>query len=286
MPDEHKSDQELIAELFENEGVTGDDPPWYARTIRELIDRNEELNKCEAGDAEPLSDDVWRAVYDLRHLMDRPKQKWYPGRATKKKGICVHHTAVSGGFGAHRSELRRYHAMTHEQLEVQARSIKDFKGEPIHSSEFDDVGRALALASRYRGYPSGKYNSGLPYHAISGANSVLYLNLPFDLVTWHGNGANTEYLGYAWDANSNKDDLPAEDLMADLHHLVTLARSEGHPIESLTGHCAWTNKPADPGKEFIECVMVPIAKELDLTIDWTFKSKPRAKSLDEIVRGS
>src|SRR5690606_23436381 len=116
-------------------------------------------------------------------------------------------------------------------------------------------------------------------------NSVLYLNLPFEWVTWHGNGANNDFLGYAWDASSAKEEPAAEDLIGDLRYLVRLARSEGHPIEEITAHCCWTNKPSDPGKAFVRDVMGPAAEELGLRIDWDFRAKVKgAKSLGEIIR--
>jgi hypothetical protein len=286
VPDQSKYDHEPNYELFENEGVPDADPTWYVLAIKELFLRVEELEKSPGAGSAPLSDNVLRAVFDQRDRQDRPKRKWYHGRATKKKGICVHHTAVSGGFGAHRSEIRRFGKFSPESLAREAVKLKDFSGRPLDANEIDDVINALALASRYRGQPAGKYNSGVPYHAISGPNSVLYLNLPFDWVTWHGNGANAEFLGYAWDANSTKDALDAEELVQDFRHLVAVARDEGHPIEWLTGHCAWANKPNDPGRSFIERVMVPVAKELDLKIDWEFKSGSQARSLGEIARGA
>src|SRR5690606_3905433 len=115
----------------------------------------------------------------------------------------------------------------------------------------EDWAKAEALAHRFRGDPPRQYNYGVPYHAISGSNSVLYLNLPFEWVTWHGNGANNDFLGYAWDASSLKQTPRADDLIQDLRHLATLARREAHPIEELTAHCCWTNKPSDPGRAFV-----------------------------------
>jgi hypothetical protein len=74
------------------------------------------------------------------------------------------------------------------------------------------------------------------------------------------------------------------DLAADLYQVVKIARAEGHPVESLTCHCAWANKPSDPGKAFIEQVMVPVSEQLDLEIDWDFKSKPKAKTMGEVCK--
>ena len=65
--------------------------------------------------------------------------------------------------------------------------------------------------------------------------------------------------------------------------LIEIARAEGHPITEFTCHCAWTNKPDDPGAAFIQQVMVPVAGELDIEIDWDFKDRPDARSLSQVV---
>jgi hypothetical protein len=200
-------------------------------------------------------------------------------RRTLKRGICVHHTAVTGGFGADKALVQQYLKRGEPDFDP-SRWLVPPKGK----CSIEDWSRAEALAHRFRGDPPRRYNEGVPYHAISGANSVLYLNLPFEWVTWHGNGANTDFLGYAWDANSAKEKPKADDLIADLRYLVELARSEGHPIEELTSHCAWTNKRIDPGREFISTVIAPAAEELGLRIDWAFKANAKgAISLGEVA---
>jgi hypothetical protein len=288
VPDNDRPESEvnvtaLISGLFDHREDDGE-PPWWQSVIEDLFGEIARLEK-DSGEALPIQDDFLRLQFDQRDLVDRAKVKWYdPGKRTsKKKGVCVHHTAVSGGFGAHKSMVKRYSAMSDAGLEEYKKRFQDFRGNAsldtlLRSEEVN----AIALACRYRGYPSGKYNTGVPYHAVTGPNSVLYLNLPFDWVTWHGNGANSEYLGYGWDGNSKTDEIDTYDVMADLRQLVQLARDEGHPIESFTCHCAWTNKPSDPGKEFIEQIIEPLSKELDMEIDWRFKDKKSAKSLAEV----
>lgn len=247
-----------------------------------------ELEKA-AGLAEDVSNDFLYAIYDQRDLIARAKRKWYRtdtqlgdrsgrSRLTKKKGICCHHTAVSGGFGPHRNLVKKYAQQTMDM----GRFLKsDRELTP------DEWARAMALAHRFWGDPPQKYNFGVPYHAISAANSVLYLNLPFDWVTWHGNGSNNDFLGYAWDAHSGKDELHAADLQADLEFLIDTGRDEGHDLEEATCHCAWTNKERDPDKEFIEQVLVPVAEKKNMTIDWDFKAKVRgARSLREVIEAA
>jgi len=247
----------------------------------------------QTGEDEDCSGDFLFAVYDQRNLLSRPRRKWYSPKTTtsRKKGICVHHTAVHGGHGPHRSKVNEY----------LRRGVQDYSasspwlvapmdpdyGRAVEPTR-EEWARAMALACRFRGEPAQKYNYGLSYQVISAANSVLYLNLPFDWVTWHGNGANRDYLGFAWDMDSRKagptaDDPACEDVLADLQYTLNLARSEGHPIERVTTHSAWTNKPHDPGALFIENVIVPFAEKNALVVDWDFKVEG-GRSMAETVR--
>lgn len=279
--------------------------PGFLQTLREMLEHLEEQHDAareasrakEHGLDEDVSDDFLFAVFDQRHFQDRAKRKWYSpntrlgdrtgtSRRTKKRGVCVHHTAVKGGFGADKNLIRQYRQHQEPWYDPEVWLIKpqDPNYGAIVEPTLEEWAHAMALAHRYRGDPPRRYNYGVPYHAISGPNSVLYLNLPFEWCTWHGNGSNTDFLGYAWDASSSSESPTPDDHMADLRFTIELARQEGHPIEELTCHCAYTRKPKDPGKEFIERVMVPLAEELNLTIDWDFKvNKKGARSMGEIV---
>src|SRR5690606_6716061 len=164
-----------------------------------------------------------------------------------------------GGFGADKSLVQAY---GRKEIDFSRFLVPPQSGEfgPIVHVSKEQWARICALSHRFRGDPPREYNYGVPYHAVVGANSVLYLNLPFEWVTWHGDGSNTDYLGMAWDALSSVESAKdyAKDLSADLKFVVNLARKEGHPIEFLTVHAAWTRKPTDPGAEFIHHVMVQI----------------------------
>jgi hypothetical protein len=271
-----------IEHIFDNIDTSALAPEVIA-SFQEMLLYIAELEK--GADAEDVSSDDLVAVFDQRHITSRAKTKWYSPNAalgdrsgatrlTKKKGICFHHTAVRGGFGADKSLVRKY--------EKEPVDMERFRSStrPLTTDEW---ARALALAHRYRGDPPRQYNYGVPYHAVHGPNSVLYLNLPFDWVTWHGNGANNDFLGVAWDARSTAEQPYAEDLVRDLKLLIEIARAEGHPITEFTCHCAWTNKPDDPGAAFIQQVMVPVAGELGIEIDWDFKDRLDARSLGQVV---
>lgn len=230
-----------------------------------------EAIKKDTGVVEEAGDDFLYAVYDQRTVdLDKRPRKWKKWQRTNKRGICFHHTAVHGGFGARKSDIRHF-----------LKTVDDFGPEWLIApqGDWDDhqIARHLAVVKRYRRQS---------YHAIMAPNSVLVLNLPFDYYSFHGNGANRHYLGVAWDALSSRqpiDDLLARDLQRDLHGIIDRMEREGHRCREFTCHCAWSNKPTDPGRDFILKVMLPVAEERGIDIRWDFKSKKRAKSLAEVV---
>lgn len=101
-------------------------------------------------------------------LPQRPKRKWYPGARDLENitAICLHITAVRGGFGARRRDVAK-----HLERGVSA-----------------ERARVLAQADRFL---------ATPYHAVSAA--ALIRNLPEHVTSWHGHGANRYSLGYAVD---------------------------------------------------------------------------------------
>jgi hypothetical protein len=192
------------------------------------------------GDADDVKEDFLFAVIDQRHLHTRPAIKWYNpftvlgdrtgnSKRTKKKGVCFHHTAVLNGFGARKSVTRSYEGliktgedlqpedvMSNKLVEPLAESARWLKlNQPISVAQW---ARAMAVAGRMRGEgPKDNANNGVPYNAIRCANSVLVLNIDFEWVSWASNGANTDFLSFAWDALSTKEKIEdADDLIADV----------------------------------------------------------------------
>lgn len=265
------------------------------------------------GEAEDVKQDFLFAVIDQRHIHERPGVKWYNpfteigdrtggSRRTKKKGVCFHHTAVEDGFGAKKQVLLDYRGGVIREFDIDDRAEEIPANDVLGYTEADAAkwlrlnqdltgeqwAKAMAVAGRMRGEgPKGKFNKGVPYQIVRCANSVLVLNIDFDWVTWHGNGSNTDFLGFGWDANSNREKIEdADDLIADVVYVVELARSEGHPIREFTIHAAWTNKPTDPGAEFIELVMIPAAEKLGCTIDYDFKQKKAYRSVGQVLKAA
>ncbi len=180
-------------------------------------------------------------VIDTGPLKGRPN-KWYKGRSRTVTGICVHHTAVSGGFGPSRSVYRRAckRGGTHRDALI------------------------LATAARYR---------RTPYHVIYNPTlGVLFQNLPYELWAKHGNGSNRHTIGFAWDENSLTvgDEYDVSMAQQALRGTIRDAMSHGHLVASVTCHSAWTRKPHDPGPSFFNMVVEPVALELMIDMDYGF----------------
>ena len=287
----------LAAQLHEESQRFAEAACNILQTERENAD-----NEIRDGVEQPRPLQIQHLVFDQRNVQDRGSQaiKWYnpftelgdrtgSTRRTLKTGICVHHTAVKGGFGTHKSR-REYWSDVPISRALNMVQPNGKEGEATwlvwNESGFHDAehwAECMALADRYRGYVPGEYNTGVPYQAIRAASGFVVLNLPFDWVTWHGDGANTDFLGFAWDGDSRYEEPQAEDLYEDLKYVLDLARKENHPIEELTGHCAWTRKPDDPGKPTVEA-MAQLASDESLTINWDFKVSG-GRSLREVLDG-
>lgn len=241
--------------------------------LRELIDRwRHNLDHIE-GEPEAVEEVDARTeimLADIRMVRERNRTKWSrPHRNKKKVGICLHHTAIAGGMAGPRT------LPSAEEARWLSRLLPKAANRAIH----DDLRR---LAYRIAG--QGPHYHGQSYHVWSTRmHGGLIFNLPFDSRTWHGDGANDDYLGYAIDYHSGKEKLWDIDLeRRKLKHTISAARDEGHPIELLTVHGAWANKPIDPGAEVIREVMKPVAKDWGLHINYDVK-RPGCTSIREML---
>jgi hypothetical protein len=132
---------------------------WIGRAAGEISDarirRLDEATECVYLEDVPLE--------------DRPKRKWYRSlrHPNEVEAVCLHITAVRGGFGARKRDIQRH--------------LND--GHITH-----DDAIVYAQADRFL---------ATPYHAVSA--KALVLNLPGEVVSWHGNGCNRYALGYAID---------------------------------------------------------------------------------------
>lgn len=216
------------------------------------------------------------AVLDYRAVGDRNKRKWYTpdtkigdrtgySRLTKKKGVCAHVTQPGGpgGFGISKARMRYYGASV---------GVGGPSNLPPGLSAHGFTPEMLALGDRYAGQYGSQ--SGVSYHGIASLTpAALFLNLPFDWVSWHGDGANTDFAGFAFDFDTRYDtlDKKARDLFIEmLCEFIQDLIGDDHDVGELTIHGAWANK-MDPGPVICREVLVPVAKETGMHIDYDFK---------------
>lgn len=265
----------------------------------------------QTGEAEEIKGDFLFAVIDQRHIHTRPAIKWYNpfttlgdrtggSKRTKKRGLCFHHTAVENGFGPRSTVVATYRKQASPVMDPAKLLVADRIARPIDSPAVwrkldkpitgDEWARAMGIAGRMRGEgPKDRYNAGVPYQVVRCANSVLVLNIDFEWVPWASDGANSDFIGWAWDAHSGKETIDGdevEDLIADVVYTVELARSEGHPISEFTCHCAWTIKPRDPDAEFIREIMIPAAARTGCVINYDFKDAKNYRSIAEVLKAA
>jgi hypothetical protein len=229
------------------------------------------------------------AVVDCRNVptTKRGKVKWYDpdtvfgdttgnSRRTYKRGICAHHGAVKGGFASHRSRRELYAGTPMEAGWLVAPNVEISRKEYQHF---------MALKHRWIGDPPVKYNEGVSYQVISSLAGVLYLNLPFDWVTWASHGANNEFLSLCWDGHSRHDNFDEATVFRHFEYTVDQGVKEGHFRQGLelTVHEAWTNKPC-PGKALTEFIVDYVAPKLGADVRMDFKAVPRARSIAEILK--
>lgn len=261
------SNAEMPPQLLPLAAETFEDLDDLAERWRHNLDHMRQL-----GGAEDTPDDTrilgkdYPVEISVQHVLDRNRRKWNgPSRNRKKKGICLHHTAIAGGMRGPSKVPPGW-----------PERVRDFKHGLLKTDTL------IRLAYRVAG--QGPRYTGQSYHVWSTRLSGgLIFNLPFDFRTWHGDGANDDFLGYAIDYHSGKDslwDLQLERIK--LTRTVARARDEGHPIEELTVHGAWANKPIDPGAEVIREIMEPVAAGVGLTIDYDFK-RPGCTSIGEML---
>lgn len=251
----------------------------------------EENRAKDAGTAEPTPDiyDLF-AVVDLRDIGAdrRPRRKWYDpdttfgdttgnSRRTWKRGICLHHSAVRGGFASHASRRKLY---------ADTPLMEGWFVQPNIGITREEYQHIMALKHRWYGDPDWQSNQGVSYQTIFTLSGVLYFNLPFDWVTWASDGANTHFLSMCWDGHARHDSFDEGGMMRALEVTVEQGEREGHFRDDLelTIHQAWTNKPC-PGKVIAEWLVDAAAPKLGAKVDLDFKANARAKSIREVLAG-
>jgi len=160
-------------------------------------------------------------------------------------GVTMHVTGVRGGFG------------------VSPKLLARFNGD-------------RSAARLYR------YSTGWgvrAYHAIaSPAEQASIIKLEAEVLSHHGHGLNRFTLGWAYDGLARAlDDLDVPLARASLAHTIRDALEQGCPIRKIYAH-RQSGEPrkraGDPGPIIWSRVAEPVARELDLEIDYEWTTGP------------
>lgn len=268
-----------------------DAPPHIVASIWETLERLVEFATHEQPDPSDVDpeDDVAEAsslmVIDQSHMMKRDV-KWYglssgdddtvgSTRSTRKRGVCYHHTAVRRGFGVKEPVLK---LLTPKVLNGDYSGIV-MPGSLLHVSGPKAITPIVAAyCARFRGDMPASLRArdpdtgleikyGESYHWVfSEKHKLLLHNLPDRLVSWHGNGANNWYLGFAWDGDSRYDIPNPYDIM----EALGVVYDTDPEMDTITTHSQWTNKPHDPDAWHIANVILPFARKRNLKVDLDF----------------
>lgn len=196
--------------------------------------------------------DEWRKGQHCPRKIDGvPKSKLRRRSASSVSLVCVHASAVRGGFGVGK------------QLRAKVRVLLGA------AATEEDVSRTAVLI-RY---------VGETYHGIyrpgdSMLPALSAVQWPVTDWTYHGDHTNGRSVGWAIDGlwrPDHQDDLGIEEARTALRHFIDAALEQGAPLTEITAHANHSRKPHDPDR-LVWCEVVrPVAAEYDLTIrpEWT-----------------
>lgn len=199
--------------------------------------------------------DDWRDGQRCPRIRGKPKRRAWKRSPSSVTRICVHATAVAGGFG-----LAPY------QRQAAAMRLRKAGRLSLSLEEID----LEALRARYR---------ETTYHGIyrqpdDENEGLSVVQWPITDYTYHGNGANGSSVGWAIDglwSDQHRDPLDVDGARASLRHLADRAAEQGADLREITAHANHANKPHDPGALVWRAVVRPVAAELGLDIrpEWT-----------------
>jgi hypothetical protein len=209
-------------------------------------------------------------------LQDRPSKSGLHLPRVDRDGALHHHSAVHRGFGLSRGQLAAARRALEEDFDAVVSRWRNADGERIGLAALPSTEillRVEALSRRYKQTPYAQiFHPGL---------NVLFLNLKPNVRGWHGGRANRRYYGFCWDENSLYESVEHAD-QAILAVRTGRRFAAPHLDRSRrdSGHCAWTNKPHDPGRDWIERVLLPAAEADGVEVDLDFHLDVRgARSL-------
>lgn len=198
-----------------------------------------------------------------------------PVKTEKRTHIVVHQTAIS--FGTTARNRRKWLKRIQSGLipaDLLAKYGIQQAPEETPQDVLEKAAERMALHERF-------WNT--PYHFLALLNGDVLYNNPFDRYTWHGNGSNLKGIGFGVEGHYSPT-LPAtqrkyrtltehniETCRAAFRLAVLTAREAGAPIEWVTAHrCYSRGRVGDPGEGIWKNVVIPMADELGLKVDYTF----------------
>ena len=167
--------------------------------------------------------------------------------------LCVHVTAVRGGYGVSRKLLTACRA---EVDAGYAHTPTELRGTLINTGgSLDEQAHRLAILTRYK---------TAPYHFIGARNGDTVANNPMLRRTPHGNAGGNGGIGVAFDCAPDEDLSPETiegfryALNTALQSLCTLQNSN-EPAVTVTAHRCYSNqRSGDPGREIWRRVVLPV----------------------------
>ena len=218
--------------------------------------------------------EVERPAFYKNNLTYKGRSGEYP--IEKKIGIEFHQMAIT--FGT-RSSRRRFWAKAIKDSRIPDDLLAQYKDGLTGSPEsiLEQVAEQMALHERFW---------KVPYHYAGLLNGDVLFNNPITRYTYHGNGGNGPLIGVALEGHfpgieskrQPKHNGLDEHTILTGRSVVRLAveksREEGAPVEKLFSHRQYSSgRMGDPGEGPWKEIALPMAKELNLTIDYKFKHK-------------
>jgi hypothetical protein len=205
------------------------------------------------------------------------KGRGRPVDVSTKIGVEAHITAISFGTTkrARQFWLRAIEDGLIPEVLLQKYQQKALEREGGPGESLELVAERMALHQRFW---------KVPYHYIALLNGDILYNNQITRYTYHGNGGNGPLVGISLEGNfpglarSRKkkhdviDDFVIETSRAAIRLSVNKSRDEGAPIEILAAHRQYSSgRLGDPGEEWWKEVGIPMKKELNLEVRYSFR---------------
>ena len=205
------------------------------------------------------------------------KGRGRPVDVSTKIGVEAHITAVS--YGTTKS-ARRFWLRAIEDGLIPEVLLQKYQQEALESEGGPGEGYELAaerMALHQRFWK-------VPYHYVALLNGDILYNNEISRYTYHGNGGNGPLVGLSLEGNfpgliKNRkkkhdamDSFVIETSRAAIRLAVGKSRGEGAKMEILAAHRQYSGgRLGDPGEEWWKEVGIPMKKELNLDVHYSFR---------------